>query len=136
MVAQRRSSETRAATEKRATGLRAGYYRGHKGANPHQRPFEAVLALQKLQMFGVARKFMGTVVPGIVKPLRVLWNEVIGFMFLSLAVIFGFSTWRRIKEFTGDASGLALLALSVMFVLMLAGFGLSSFFRARKINKS
>ena len=87
-------------------------------------------------MFAIARKFVGTVVPGIVKPLRVLWNEVIGFMFLSLAVIFGLSTWRRLNEFTGDASGLALLALSMLFVLMLAGFGLSSFFRARKIKKS
>jgi hypothetical protein len=87
-------------------------------------------------MAGTVRRLLGTVVPGILKPLRVLWNEIIGFMFLSIAVIFGFSTWRRMKEFTGDLSGLLLLALSVGFVLMLAGFGLSSFLRARKINRS
>jgi hypothetical protein len=57
-------------------------------------------------------------------------------MFLSMAVIFGFSTWRRLKEFTGDLSGLLLLALSVAFVLMLAGFGVTSFLRARKIGRS
>jgi hypothetical protein len=87
-------------------------------------------------MAGTVRKLLGTVVPGILKPLRVLWNEIIGFMFLSIAVIFGFSTWRRLKEFTGDLGGLFLLALSVGFVLMLAGFGLFSFLRARKINRS
>ena len=87
-------------------------------------------------MFGLARKFLSNVVPGIIKPLRVLWNEVIGFMFLVFAVIFGFSTWRRSQAFTGDVGGMVLLVLSIAFVLMLAGFGLFSFRRARKIGRS
>jgi hypothetical protein len=82
-------------------------------------------------MAGTVRKLLGTVVPGILKPLRVLWNEIIGFMFLSLAVIFGLSTWRQRNELAGP-----WFLLSVGFVLMLAGFGLSSFLRARKINRS
>jgi hypothetical protein len=87
-------------------------------------------------MFGTARKFAGAVLPGILKPLRVLWNEVIGFMFLAMAVIFGFSIWRKRDQFSGELQDLLLLALSAAFVVMLAAFGVSSFWRARKINKS
>ena len=87
-------------------------------------------------MFSLARKFLGNVIPGVIKPLRVLWNEIIGFMFIVFAVIFGFSTWRRSQAFTGDLGGIVLLALSIGFVLLLAGFGLSSFLRARKIGRS
>ena len=32
------------------------------------------------------RKFLGHVMPGIIRPLRVLWNEIIGFIFLVLAI--------------------------------------------------
>ena len=33
---------------------------------------------------GIARKFIDNVVPGIIKPVHSLWNEVIGFLFLVL----------------------------------------------------
>src|SRR5574338_151726 len=36
---------------------------------------------------GIARKFLANVVPGLVKPVHSLWNEVIGFLFLVLGVI-------------------------------------------------
>ena len=36
-------------------------------------------------------RFMEHVMPGVVRPLRVLWHEIIGFIFIVLAVIFGSS---------------------------------------------
>lgn len=86
-------------------------------------------------MMHVVRKFAGTVLPGIVKPLRVLWNEVIGFMFLVLGVIFGFSAWRKYKEFSGDFASLLLLIMAGFFVVLMIGYGLSSFLRARRIGR-
>ena len=83
------------------------------------------------KMAGTVRKLLGTVLPGVLKPLRVLWNEVIGFMFLSIAVIFAFATWRRKEEIE-----FPLMVLSIAFIAMLAAFGVSSFWRARKINRS
>ena len=82
------------------------------------------------------RSFAGHVVPGIIKPLRVLWNEIIGFMFLVLGVIFGFSAWRKYREFNGDFASLLLLMMAVVFVLLMIGYGVSSFLRARRIGKS
>jgi glycerol-3-phosphate dehydrogenase len=40
------------------------------------------------------REFLKHVLPAIVKPARTLWNEVIGFLFLNFAVIFGYKTVR------------------------------------------
>ena len=86
-------------------------------------------------MMEMVRKFAGHVLPGIVKPLRVLWNEIIGFMFLVLGVIFGFSAWRKYKEINGDFASLLLLMMAMIFVLLMIGYGVSSFWRARKIGK-
>jgi hypothetical protein len=86
-------------------------------------------------------KFIQHIVPAIVKPLHSLWNEVIGFFFLSFAAIFGFRTYAYYKSFTGAppaaaAGELIRVVVSGVFVLIFAGFGISSFLRARKISRS
>jgi hypothetical protein len=81
-------------------------------------------------------KFLKHVVPGVIKPLMVLWNEVIGFIFLVLAVFVAFSTYRRAQRFTGDTGGLMILVASFTFALLLAVYGVSSFRKARKISRS
>jgi hypothetical protein len=87
-------------------------------------------------MFAVAKKFATHVIPGIVKPLRVLWNEVIGFVFVVLGVVFGFSAFRRFRDFDGELSSFLALAGTAIFVLILILYGVSSFWRARKISRS
>jgi hypothetical protein len=87
-------------------------------------------------MFGVVKKFAVHVIPGILKPLRVLWNEVIGFVFVVLGVVFGISAYRRFRDFDGEFSSLLTLAGAAIFVLMLILYGVSSFWRARKISRS
>jgi len=87
-------------------------------------------------MFSLGKKFVSTVMPGIMKPLRVLWNEVIGFLFLCFGVVFGLSTWRKFREFDGEFTSLLWLVMASIFVLMMVGYGVSSFWRARKINRS
>jgi glycerol uptake facilitator-like aquaporin len=87
-------------------------------------------------MFAIAKKFAGHVIPGIIKPLRVLWNEMIGFFFLVLGVVFGVSAWRKYKEFDGDFASLLLLMMASLFVVLMLVYGISSFRRARRIGKS
>ena len=78
------------------------------------------------------REFVKHVVPAVVKPARTLWNEVIGFLFLCLAVIFGFA---GVRSYFAHETVLKLV-LSGFFTLVMAGFGISSFRRARKISRS
>ena len=81
-------------------------------------------------------RFVRHVVPATVKPARVLWNEVIGFMFLVIAGMFaltGINTWRHYQGKPGDLIKLVMIAVCVV---ILGGYGISSFRRARRISRS
>jgi len=80
-------------------------------------------------MFALAKKFLSHVLPGVIRPIHILWNQVIGFIFIVLAVVFGFRLFR------GNEPP-ALVILGAVFVLLIAWFGVSSFWKARKISKS
>jgi hypothetical protein len=69
--------------------------------------------------------------PGVVRPLHVLWNQVIGFFFIVLAVI---PVPSAIRSY--NAGNIPHLLLSSAFVILMGTFGLSSFWRARKISRS
>ena len=83
-------------------------------------------------MFSTAKKFLGHVIPGVTRPIHILWNQVIGFFFIVLALLPIHSIWR---DWGRDDSG-PRLALEIPFALLMAGFGVHSFLRARKISKS
>jgi len=84
----------------------------------------------------VIKKFFQHVVPGVLKPLRVLWNEIIGFLFLAFGVWAVPSTYRNIRDFSGDGDSLFRIILTSIFSLMMVYFGITSFLRARKISRS
>jgi len=76
------------------------------------------------------------VMPHVVRPLHALWNEVIGFLFIVFAVVAGFYVFRAVRAFDGDVEGLVRIVLPGLFGALMAYFGISSFFRARKISRS
>jgi len=71
------------------------------------------------------------VIPAILKPAHTLWNEIIGFLFLCFAALFGFYAVRYYL-----ANDWARLFFAGFCTLMMAWFGFSSFRRARKISRS
>jgi hypothetical protein len=81
-------------------------------------------------------KFVSHVVPGIIRPLHALWNEVIGFLFLVFAALSGFYVFRAVRNFNGDIDGLGRILFPALFGLVMAYFGISSFLKARKISRS
>ncbi|MGH9661213.1 MAG: hypothetical protein ACRD96_21880 [Bryobacteraceae bacterium] len=92
--------------------------------------------MAKPDLLAQGKIFLQHVVPGIMRPIRALWHEVIGFVFLALAAWAVPSAWRLSREFSGDAESFFKLVLIGVFVLIMAGFGVSSFLRARKISRS
>jgi len=80
-------------------------------------------------MFSLVKSFLGHVIPSIVRPMQIVWNQAIGFLFIVLALVFGYRVIRG-KE----AMGLQLVGGA--FVLLIAWYGVSSFWKARKISKS
>lgn len=85
---------------------------------------------------GLVNRFLGHVLPGIVKPMHALWNEVIGFVFIVLAIWAAPSAWRNIRQVNGNSESFFKAAISVAFALLMAYFGISSFLKARKISRS
>ncbi len=85
----------------------------------------------KYQAIRHGRQFVKHVLPAVIKPVHTLWNEVIGFLFLCLAVIFGFNAVRAFLAHEG-----ARLLLAAPLTLIMGWYGVSSFLRARKISRS
>jgi len=84
-------------------------------------------------MFTLAGKFLHHIVPGIARPVRILWNQFIGFIFLVLAAFVSLATWRRAAS---DTQSPILMVAGFGFALFLASFGISSLWRARRISRS
>lgn len=85
---------------------------------------------------GLIKQFLGHVIPGIVKPMHALWNEVIGFVFIVLAIWAAPSVWRNIRNAGDSSEGFWKAAISVGFALLMVYFAISSFLKARKISRS
>ncbi len=83
-----------------------------------------------------SRRFLGFVVPAVIKPARTLWHELIGFLFILMAIAFVFSGLRTLRQFDGSASAILRLAMLAIGICLLGGYGISSFLRARKISRS
>jgi len=69
----------------------------------------------------------------LLKPMRRLWLEVTGTMFLAVAFIAAAGTlreWRGLQE----GGSLWRLALSVIALVMMLAFGVYSFIKARRIR--
>jgi hypothetical protein len=75
--------------------------------------------------------FLKHVVPAAAKPVHTLWHEILGFVFLVFAGIGAFKIWQH----PGSLPPLQL-GIVVIFVLVMAWYGVSSIRRARKIARS
>ncbi len=82
------------------------------------------------------RRFFQTVLPGIIKPLHVLWNELIGFFFGVFALLIGANLVRDCLSFKGDSESLFRIILMGIAFLVMGGYALQSYLKARKIGRS
>ena len=79
----------------------------------------------------MVKKFLGHVMPRIIQPLRTLWNQVIGFVFICLALLAIPSVIRFWR-----ATDFPRMGITLVFVAIMAAYGILSFRRARKISRS
>jgi hypothetical protein len=88
------------------------------------------------RVYREGRRFLGFVIPAVLKPARTLWHEILGFVFVSMAIAFVFSGFRVIRQFDGSPGAVLRLAMLAIGVGLLGGYGISSFLRARRISRS
>jgi len=80
--------------------------------------------------------FLSHVVPGVVKPVHTLWNEVVGFIFLVLAVVFISGAVRAYRTMTPEEVTPGKIVLLCLLPALMLFFGIASFLKARKISRS
>jgi hypothetical protein len=83
------------------------------------------------------REFVKHVVPAVIKPARVLWNEIIAFLFFCLAVWFGVGAVRYLRQLMrGEAQSPVAFLLAAFCFAVTFWFAVSSWWRARKIDRA
>lgn len=91
----------------------------------------------KASVTRVAKAFVASFLPGVIKPLHALWNEVLAFVFFLLAMLVTLGPVRRgYRELDGDPANFIKFVLAVVLAILMLGFGVHSFLRARKISRS
>jgi hypothetical protein len=90
-----------------------------------------------LSMLSISRgrQFLQHVLPAVIRPLRILWNQIIGFVFLVLAVWFGIATVHGIRNYEGGGESVLRVLGGAFLLLLTGGFAVESFWRARKASK-
>ena len=67
--------------------------------------------------------------------LHALWLEVMGFLFLVMAVIGGGATYREYRHYTAGTTTLSRVVVAAAFTVLFGYFGVESFLRARRKGK-
>jgi hypothetical protein len=84
----------------------------------------------------MVRRFLEHIVPNVIRPLHALWNQMIGFLFLVLAVAPIPSAINALRHYDADSDNLFRLVVSFLFAGLMAYFGITSLLRARRISRS
>jgi hypothetical protein len=87
-------------------------------------------------MIKVTKQFFGHVIPAIIRPLHILLNQVVGLVFLAFAGLGGFYGFRYWRQLNTPQGSMSRVLMTFAFALLMAYFGISSFWKARKISRS
>ncbi|HML17646.1 MAG TPA: hypothetical protein VK419_11490 [Bryobacteraceae bacterium] len=92
--------------------------------------------MQAAGMGRLVQRFMEHIIPNVARPIHALWNQMIGFLFLVLAVSPIPSAVKALRHYNGDSDSLFRVILSLSFAALMAYFGITSLLRARRISRS
>jgi uncharacterized membrane protein YcjF (UPF0283 family) len=82
-----------------------------------------------------ARKFAQHVVPEVVRPARVLWNQAIGAVFVLFGLLFGGYAVKYFRTIHGSESNPVALAFSSFLAAVMLFFGWTSFRAAKRVGQ-
>lgn len=82
-----------------------------------------------------AQKFAQHVVPEVVRPARIIWNQAIGGVFLLFALLFFGNAFRYFDTKTAVVHNAVGLGFSLFLGIVMTFFGVTSFLKARRIAR-
>jgi hypothetical protein len=90
---------------------------------------------KRKNLIGASVHFARHTLPVAMRPARILWHQMIGFLFLVLAVAPARFEYKAIMSFQGDARSWVSVIMAGIFILVMTAYGISSFAKARKISR-
>ena len=82
-----------------------------------------------------ANRFVRHVVPEVVRPARIIWNQAIGGIFVLFAVVFLGYAYNYYRQMETDPSRSVPFGFSLFLGSVMAFFGIASFLKARSIGR-
>ncbi len=92
-----------------------------------------VFKLAKSVKMADAQRFAQHVVPEVVRPARVIWNQAIGAIFVLFAVVFLGYAYDYYRQMATDEARAVPFGFSLFLGSVMLFFGVASFLKARKI---
>jgi hypothetical protein len=90
---------------------------------------------RRKKLIGASVQFARHTLPVAIRPARILWHQIIGLLFIVLAIAPARFEYGAIRNFKGDMESWTKLILSGIFILVMTGYGISSFLRARRLSR-
>lgn len=93
---------------------------------------DEIIRLAKYAKVDNAKRFAQHVVPEVVRPAQIIWNQAIGALFFVLAVPALLKAVQAYRDMHDSKSSFGLW-LSLIFFSVMLFFGIASFLKARRI---
>jgi len=97
--------------------------------------FGILFGSRRKNLIGASVHFARHTLPVAMRPARILWHQMIGFLFIVLAVAPAKFEYKAIQSFKGDAESWTKAVLAGIFIVVMLSYGVSSFLRARKLSR-
>jgi hypothetical protein len=97
--------------------------------------FGFLFGARRKNLIGASVHFARHTLPVAMRPARILWHQLIGFLFFVLALAPARFEYKALQNFKGDGESWTRVILSGIFILVMLGYAISSFFKARKISR-
>jgi hypothetical protein len=93
--------------------------------------FASDLGAQWIPAARTSGRFVKHVLPAAVKPIHALWHQLLGFLFLIFAGVGAWKVWRN----QGNIDP-AIFAVAIVFIIVMAAYGISSLRKSQRISRS
>jgi hypothetical protein len=97
--------------------------------------FGILFGARRKNLIGASVHFARHTLPVAIRPARILWHQMIGFLFLVLAITPARFGYKALVNFKGDGRSWTEVILSGVFIVVMVGYGISSFMKARRISR-
>jgi hypothetical protein len=97
--------------------------------------FGIFFGARRKRLIGASVHFARHTLPVAIRPARILWHQMIGVLFLVLAVAPARFEYKALQNFNGDGRSWTEVILSGVFIGVMTVYGISSFLRARRISR-